>query len=63
MENSFTVSNTEKTFVISISWQTEMDKADKSKVMALLMQSLELWDSKEQVSKAIDGQLAGSADR
>jgi len=63
MENSFTVSNKEKTFVIAITWQNEMDKEDKSKVMSLLLQSLELWDSKEQLSKAIDEQLTGSADR
>lgn len=57
MENNFTVSNTEKTFVISISWQTEMDKEDKAKVHSLLLQSLELWDSKEKMSKAIDEEL------
>lgn len=57
MVNSFTVSNTEKTFVISINWQNEMDKDDKAKVMSLLLQSLELWDSKEQMSKAIDEEL------
>ncbi len=38
MDNNLTVANTEKTFVISISWNSEMDKEDKEKVHSMVSQ-------------------------
>ncbi len=44
MDNSFTVSNKEETFLISIAWQTDMNKDDKDKVHKILSQSLKILD-------------------
>ena len=56
MDNNFTVSNKEKTFTISISWESEMDKDDKFKVQQIVLQSLSLWDSTQKLLDAIKQQ-------
>ncbi len=56
MDNNLTVANKEKTFIISISWQSKMDKEDKEKVHSIVSQALELWEGKELISKAIHEQ-------
>jgi len=59
MENTFSVSNKENTFIVSIGWQNDMDKDDKAKVHSLLLQALKLWESTEAVSKVMSEKLKG----
>lgn len=47
MENSFSVSNTEKTFIVSIGWTDEINKDDKEKITGLVLDALKLWDNKK----------------
>lgn len=58
MTNNFTITNPEKTLLISIQWENDIAPEDKERVHQMVLQALELWEAKEKFSEAAQQALS-----
>lgn len=44
MDNNITINNKEKTWAISINWNTDISKEDKDKIYSISAKAIKMWE-------------------
>lgn len=58
MQNSFTITDPEKTLLVSVQFESNVNADDKEKLVKIISMALDLWEGKdkfsEELQKALD---------
>lgn len=57
MENKFTITDPEKTLLVSIQFESNVNPDDKEKLVKMISMALDLWEGKEKFSEELDKAL------
>jgi len=57
MQNSFTITDPEKTLLVSVQFESNVNADDKEKLVKIISMALDLWEGKEKFSEELQKAL------